>query len=80
MPKEFFLFPAQTSKASLSPGGSSHDGCISGWEPSWRNPPATWDQIYQVLEDEEHWNNQLERWYQGEGQLSCRLFFPSSGH
>lgn len=26
----YFLFPAQTSKASLSPGGSSHDGCVSG--------------------------------------------------
>lgn len=55
----------QAPEASMSPGGPRHDGCISGWEPPWWDPTAPWDKVYQILEDEEHWNSQLERWHQG---------------
>lgn len=69
--RDLTLF-VQAAKTSMSPGGPSYDGCIFGWKPSWWDPTAPWYKVYQVLEDEEHWNSQLECWHKGKQRWPTR--------
>lgn len=44
---------------------ASYDSSTLGWKHAWWITSASWDQVHQILEDEEQWQSVLGLWDQG---------------
>ncbi len=46
-------------------GCASYDSSTPGWKPAWWITLVSWDQVHQILENEEQWQIVLGLWDQG---------------